>query len=109
MSVPNEMPRIFFADTIPIETPERLSDLRGPETGFLDLPLTVYWGPDRHYPIHNDALRMTAYQEILNRASVEELCRFVNENTLRRLWKDIPLPTRVRVLWETKFPELTHA
>ncbi|WP_165217301.1 hypothetical protein [Schaalia sp. ZJ1691] len=102
----NEDPRIFFKDTITYYVPESLSDLGGPESGYLDMPLTVYWGPDRHYPIHSDALRLSAYQEVLGNANVNQLCQLINEKNLRRLWKDLVLPTRLRKQWETKFPEL---
>lgn len=99
----------FFADALPIETPDQLSDLHGPETGVLNLPLTVYWGPDHLLPINTDNDVICAYREILWRASAEQLCELINEKHLRRLWQAINPSTRVRTLWETKFPELAHA
>lgn len=39
--------RVLFKDIIPYDTPRSLDALRGPASGMLDLPVTVYWGPPR--------------------------------------------------------------
>ncbi|QPK81499.1 hypothetical protein G7Y41_01150 [Schaalia sp. ZJ405] len=106
MTTTREAPRIFFADLIPIETPDRLSDLQGPKSGYLDLPISVYWGPTSRLPINTDNDLICAYQEVIYRGTKEELCEFLNEEHLRRLWHLIHPSDRVRNLWESKFPEL---
>jgi len=40
---------------------------------------------------------------------VEDLRRFLNAQVLMRLWLQLVLPTRVRALWEDRFPSLGRA
>ncbi|MCD4556954.1 transcriptional regulator [Schaalia sp. lx-100] len=107
-SCSKETPRIFFADTIPLAVPQRLEDLRGPENGWLDLPITVFWAPNRHFPINSDSQRIEAYKNILERGTRQDICAFINAAHLRRLWPELHPSPRVKRLWETRFPELTH-
>lgn len=103
--------RHHYADHRPYpDPPARLDDLGGPITGRIELPITLDWGPKRHYDLAEDADRRVVYEVVLQEAaSSEEIGCYVNGAALVAVWARLWLPQRVRRSWEDRFPELTHA
>ena len=61
----------------------------------------------RRYDLEDPAQLRHAYEQVLCEAAgcgeVEDL---INPATLRRVWRDLHLPSRVREAWETRHPSL---
>jgi excisionase family DNA binding protein len=100
-----------YADHRPYpDPPGSLTDLTGPTSGVVELPITIDWGPRRHYDLGADADRRIVYERVLREAAeAEEVCHYVNGAILVEEWPRVWLPQRVRRAWEQRFPELTHA
>lgn len=98
--------RVLYKDIVPYDTPTSLDALRGPATGVLDLPVTVYWGPRQRFDLQDPADVETAYQALVREGTTVHQEAFLNEELLRRLWPDLMLPERCRRTWEDRFPDL---
>lgn len=98
--------RVLFKDLVPYDTPTSLDALRGPASGILDLPVTVYWGPPHSFDLQNPADLETAYQALVLEGTPTDQEKFLNERLLRRVWPGLMLPQRCRRLWEERFPSL---
>jgi hypothetical protein len=86
----------------------RLSDLSGPVTGVVALDRSLDWSGDSTYDLDDAGDLQLMYQTVLNQATtLADLCRWLDGDTLRRLWPDLWLPARLRALWQARFPELT--
>ncbi len=103
---PEAEARVFFRDTKPYEAPATLDDLEGPARGTVDLPHSVYWGPERAVDLGTPGGIRKAYQAVLREGTAADQTRLLNREVLRREWNELALPDRVRVLWESRFPEL---
>jgi hypothetical protein len=100
-----------YADHRPYpDPPRRLTELTGPTSGVVELPITIDWGPKRDYDLGRDADRRVVYEVVLQEAAdAEEVARYVNGAVLVEVWPRLFLPRRVRQRWEERFPELTPA
>jgi DNA invertase Pin-like site-specific DNA recombinase len=98
--------RVFFRDTKPYEAPSSLDELRGPAGGMIELPHSVYWGPERTVDLDTAAGIRKTYQAALREGTAAEQVSLLNRDVLLREWGELALPDRVRVLWESRFPEL---
>jgi DNA invertase Pin-like site-specific DNA recombinase len=98
--------RVFFRDTKPYDAPQSLDELHGPAGGVLDLPHSVYWGPERTVDLDTPAGIRKTYQAALREGTSEEQATILNRDVLLREWSELALPDRVRVMWESRFPEL---
>ncbi len=86
-----------------------LADLRGPVSGTVELPLWLFWYPDRTFDLDDPATLRWMYQTVLREASRPgDLTEYLNGDTLVALWPDLFLPRGVRQAWEERYPEL-HA
>jgi hypothetical protein len=86
-----------------------LTDLRGPVSGMVELPIWLFWYPDRSFDLDDPATLRWMYQTVLREASrPEDLTTFLNGDTLVALWPDLFLPRGVRQAWEDRYPVL-HA
>lgn len=89
--------------------PDRIENLHGNSLGILEVPHHMSCGhaSRRRYDLADPAQLRHAYQQVLCEAAgcgeVEEL---INPVTLRRVWRDLHLPSRVREAWETRHPSL---
>lgn len=98
--------RVFFRDIKPYETPSAIEDLRGPAGGVLELPHSIYWGPDRTVDLDTQAGIRKTYQAALREGTAQEQMQILNREVLLTNWSELALPDRVRSLWEEQFPEL---
>lgn|SRR5215470_5765164 len=84
-----------------------LADLRGPVGGKVALDRWLDWSGDSTYDLDEAGDLQLIYQTVLNQAStVADLCRWLDGDTLCRLWPSLWLPARLRALWQARFPEL---
>ncbi len=98
--------RVFFRDIKPYEMPASLQDLRGPPGGALVLPHSVYWGPKRTVSLDTPSGVHKAYQAVIREGTAEDQALVLNRDVLQREWAELTLPDRVRVMWESRFPQL---
>jgi len=84
-----------------------LDDLRGPTRGMVTLDRSLDWSGDPQYDLDDEADLAIMYQTVLNEASTpEELARWLDADTLRRIWPALWLPPVLRSAWQSRFPEL---
>lgn len=99
--------RVLSSDLRPVVLPATLSDLIGPNSGRIELPRWIAWGPERHYDLDDDHDRRHLYEIVLREAAdPDELAAYLNQNRLCRLWPSLWLPHQIRARWEARFPEL---
>jgi hypothetical protein len=85
----------------------RLADMRGPVGGTVVLDRWLDWSGDSTYDLDDPADLQLMYQTVLNQAAtVDDLCRWLDGETVRRLWPHLWLPARLRALWQARIPEL---
>ena len=93
--------------TRPTFVPNRLSDLDGPISGSVTLPLMLDWTPLNTYNLESSSGLRRLYETVLSEATSEDdIIRYVDKNRLLGLWRELRLPRRVRVAWESTYPEL---
>jgi hypothetical protein len=100
-------PGSTYADQRHYAVPARLADLGGPVTGVVSLDPHLDWSGDRRYDLDDPGDLQLMYQTVLNQATtVNDVCRWLDQDMLRRLWPALWLPSRLRALWQARFPEL---
>jgi len=84
-----------------------LADLRGPAGGTVELPIWLFWHPNRTFDLNDPAISRWVYQIVLREASrPEDLTTYLNGEILVELWLDLHLPRGVRRAWEERHPSL---
>lgn len=89
--------------------PDRIDDLHGNSLGVLEVPHHMACGhaSRRRYDLEDPTQLRHAYERVLCEAAgcgeVEDL---INPAALRRVWRDLHLPSPVREAWETRHPSL---
>ncbi|MFI5495926.1 hypothetical protein [Actinoplanes sp. NPDC051859] len=89
--------------------PDRIDDLHGGSLGVLEVPRHMACGhaSRRQYDLEDPAQLRHAYERVLcEAASCGEVTDLINPAVLRRVWRDLHLPSRVREAWETRHPSL---
>ncbi|SHN35270.1 hypothetical protein [Actinacidiphila paucisporea] len=99
-----------YADIRPYMVPESLSELAGPTSGIVNLPLSLDWSQQRRYDLSVDKDRRRLYETVIREAlNVSELRRFLDAGLLLHLWPSLWLPVRAKSLWQERFPQLRSA
>jgi len=84
-----------------------LAELRGPTAGTVELPLRLFWYPDRTFDLDEPGILAWVYQTVLREATrPEDLTTYLNGDTLVAMWRDLFLPKGVRQAWEDRHPAL---
>lgn len=84
-----------------------LAELRGPTSGPVELPLWLFWYPDRTFDLDAPGMLPWMYQIVLREASrPDDLSGYLNGETLVALWPELFLPKGVRQAWEDRHPVL---
>ncbi|HEY3732767.1 MAG TPA: hypothetical protein VGL63_02520 [Streptosporangiaceae bacterium] len=84
-----------------------LAELRGPVSGTVELPLWLFWYPDRTFDLDEPGMLPWMYQVVLREASsCGDLSSYLNGAMLVTLWPDLFLPGGVRQAWEDRHPVL---
>ena len=89
--------------------PDRLDDLHGHSVGRVELPKHMVPGhrSRRVLDLEDPAQQRQAYQTVLCQAAdCCEINNLLNPGVLRRLWRHLHLPARVRDEWEARHPAL---
>lgn len=100
------MERVRFRDLKPYEVVASLDDLHGPAEGTIHLPIWVRWLDDGDIDVTDLGGARLAYQALLAEGTDEIQAQLMNKTILLRLWPQLSLDSRVRDLWEERFPEL---
>jgi len=84
-----------------------LADLRGPTSGAVDLPVRLFWYPNRTFNLAEPGIMRWLYQIVLREASrPDDLTSYLDGDTLVALWPDLRLPKGVQRAWEEQHPSL---
>jgi hypothetical protein len=87
-----------------------LSELTGPTSGMVELPLRLFWQPNRRINLDTPGILPWMYETVLREsASVDELRTWLDGPTLIRLWPTLFVPRGVRQAWEKRHPVLRAA
>ena len=86
-----------------------LADLKGPTEGIVELPIWLFWYPDRTFDLGEPGILSWMYQVVLREASSTEDLAYLNGDMLVVLWPELYLPKGVRQAWEGRHPELVSA
>jgi hypothetical protein len=89
----------------------RLTGLRGPAEGTIELPLWLNWSSPGHaFDLSDHDMRLWLYQTVLREAtSVADLTAYLDRATLIALWPELYLPKGVRQAWEDRHAVLRAA
>lgn len=101
------MEKLVYANAIDYELPVSLNELAGPSSGVIDLPRTIYWGPEKTVDLADPVDVQRMYQAVVRTGTRQEQGRWLNLDLLIATWPSLVLPVRCRALWESKFSELT--
>jgi hypothetical protein len=84
-----------------------LADLRGPASGTVELPVRLFWYPNRTFNLEEPGIMRWLYQIVLREASrPDDLTRYLNRAALIALWPELRLPKGVKRGWEEHHPSL---
>ncbi|MBA8988978.1 hypothetical protein FHW23_000210 [Curtobacterium pusillum] len=99
---------VTTASTRAVAVPLGLDELRGPRSGRLRLPASVYWGPEPTVDLrHWDDVAKT-YEATLREGDPDDVRTLLNGELLAEVWSEIVLPGPVRAVWERRFPALAR-
>ncbi len=99
-----------YAENRPYLVPETLGELTGPVSGIVVLPLRLDWTERAEFHLDDPAERNVMYERVIREATrIDDLRAYVNGTALREAWRQLFLPTRVRQIWEERFPVLRPA
>jgi hypothetical protein len=101
-------PRILYEDGRPNTVPDSLEELTGATSGVVELPLRLDWSGQRRYDLCDPLQRNLMYEIVIRESMrVDDLRAYLDGRTLQRVWRQLWLPRKVRVLWESRFGELS--
>lgn len=100
------MDRVRFRDLKPYEVVDSLDDLKGPFHEPIRLPIWVRWIDDGDIDVTELGGARLAYQALLAEGTTEIQAQLINKDRLLQVWPHLILDSRVRDLWEGRFPEL---
>jgi hypothetical protein len=86
-----------------------LTDLKGPTHGIVELPIWLFWYPDRAFDLDQPGMLPWVYQIVLREASSTEDLAYLNGDLLTGLWPDLYLPKGIRQAWEDQHPKLLNS
>jgi hypothetical protein len=86
-----------------------LADLQGPVRGAVELPISLFWHPDRRFDLDEPGILPWVYQIVLREARSPEDLAYLNGDQLVTVWPDLYLPSGVRQAWEDQHPALQAA
>ena len=96
-----------YADQRHYAVATSLRDLTGPVSGVVTLDHALDWSGGGTYDLDDPGDLQVMYQTVLNQTTTPaELCRWLDGEILRRNWRSLWLPGRLRALWQARIPEL---
>jgi hypothetical protein len=106
--MPQARPR-FWPGRREVLVADRLADLHGAEHGPVELPIWLFWFPDRTFDLDEPGMLPWMYQIVLREARRPGDLGYLNGDRLVSLWPDLHLPRGVREAWEDQHPVLRAA
>lgn len=86
---------------------KRLDLLRGPSSGTVLLPSHLDWSGNAVYDLEASGRVVDLCRAVvIEAASPQDLCVYLDETALRRLWALLRLPARLRRACDQRFPDL---
>lgn len=95
-----------YADHIPYATPDSLSDLRGPTSGVVTVGPHIDTSMNPVYEVSDPDRLWNLYTRVVRSGFAPDHAKFLDRQTLLKLWPSLNLPARCRKTWEQRFPEL---
>jgi hypothetical protein len=96
-----------YQDQLRYVVPDTLEELAGPTEGTVWLDPWLDWSGTPEYDLDDAGDQLVMYQTVLNQAvTADDLRRWLDGRTLRRLWPTLWLPRPLRARWESRFREL---
>jgi hypothetical protein len=86
-----------------------LADLHGPVSGTVELPIWLFWFPDRTFDLDEPGMLPWLYQIVLREAASPADLAYLDGDTLVALWPELYLPRGVREAWAERHPVLRMA
>jgi hypothetical protein len=86
-----------------------LDGLRGAVHGRVELPIWLFWYPDRTFDLDEPGMLPWMYQIVLREASRPGDLAYLDQDMLIALWPGLFLPKGVRQAWEEQHPALRAA
>jgi hypothetical protein len=88
-----------------------LADLRGPASGAVELPVSLFWSaPTRTFDLDDPEMRDWLYEIVLREAvQPQDLLAYLNRDILIARWWQLWLPRGVRRAWEDQHLALRAA
>lgn len=83
-------------------------DLRGADSGSIELPVSVYWqggDPNPSFDVADDRQCAKAYGALLADGTRRQIAKLVNPRRLADLWPRLRLPSGVRRAWSERYPQ----
>jgi len=94
----------------PVLVAGTIGELVGPEHGMVELPLRLWWNPQRTFDLAEPTMLLWMYENVLREAvRIDELRGYLHGPTLLRVWPELNLPRGVRAAWEARHPMLRRA
>lgn len=95
----------------PWGVPESLSDLHGPTSGTVPLPLHLCWSGPRQYDVSELSRRLLMYQIVITEGERADIEAFLDAGYLMTVWPKLRRLLHPRYVrpWEERFPELVAA
>ena len=94
----------------PVLVAGTLTELTGPTSGLVELPLRLWWGPHGTFDLAEPTMLAWMYENVLREAiRAGELRAYLDGPTLVRVWPQLNLPRAVRAAWEARHPRLRIA
>lgn len=66
------MEKLVYANAIEYELPGSLNELAGPSSGVIDLPRTIYWGPEERVDLVDPVDVQRMYQAVVRTGTKQE-------------------------------------
>jgi len=96
-----------FSHTRPVYVVDSLTQLGGPSSGIVHLPITLDWTPASSYDLSSASRLRSMYATVLREAGSEaDLIEWLDCRLLLQHWSELNLPAFTRSSWESKHPEL---
>ncbi|BEL01979.1 hypothetical protein Q0Z83_001700 [Actinoplanes sichuanensis] len=99
-----------YGDRKPYVVADTLATLKGPTRGVIALPAHLDWSGRADYDLSRPARLAGMYKVVLSEAAtIDDLCTWIDGESLIRIWPTLWLPPQLRRRWEDRFPELASA
>lgn len=101
---------VGYAERRPYVVVDRLDELAGPTRGVVRLPPHLDWSPSPSYDLDRPGELVSLYQVVLREAQqASDLRTWLDADRILRVWCELYLPSKVRRIWEERFPALASA